>query len=71
MLFSCGRVILKQSEEWLVKACPTRSSREEPYQTTVIGKGGMGAKTLAALEKLGAVYFECHRRRGAVRCAQE
>jgi fumarate hydratase class I len=50
-----------------VKAAgPTTSSREEPYQATVIekygvraviGKGGMGAKTLAALEKSGAVYL--------------
>ena len=47
-------------------AGPTTSSREEPYQATiiekygvraVIGKGGMGKKTLAALEKSGAVYL--------------
>ncbi len=47
-------------------AGPTTSSREEPYQADVIrkfgvraiiGKGGMGAKTLAALKEVGAVYF--------------
>jgi fumarate hydratase class I len=67
VLYHCGPVMLKQGEEWLVKAAgPTTSSREEPYQATVIekygvraviGKGGMGAKTLAALEKSGAVYL--------------
>jgi fumarate hydratase, class I len=67
VLYHCGPVMLKEGEEWLVKAAgPTTSSREEPYQATVIerygvraviGKGGMGAKTLAALEKSGAVYL--------------
>jgi fumarate hydratase class I len=67
VLYHCGPVMLKQGEEWLVKAAgPTTSSREEPYQATVIekygvraviGKGGMGAKTLAALQKSGAVYL--------------
>lgn len=67
VLYHCGPVMLKQAGEWTVKAAgPTTSSREEPYQATVIerygvraviGKGGMGAKTLAALEKSGAVYL--------------
>ena len=67
VLYHCGPVMLKQGEEWMVKAAgPTTSSREEPYQATVIekygvraviGKGGMGAKTLAALQKSGAVYL--------------
>lgn len=67
VLYHCGPVMLKQGDEWVVKAAgPTTSSREEPYQATVIekygvraviGKGGMGAKTLAALEKSGAVYL--------------
>jgi len=57
----------KQGDGWVVKAAgPTTSSREEPYQATiiekygvraVIGKGGMGKKTLAQLEKSGAVYL--------------
>ncbi|HEX6895650.1 MAG TPA: FumA C-terminus/TtdB family hydratase beta subunit [Bryobacteraceae bacterium] len=67
VLYHCGPVMLKQGEEWKVKAAgPTTSSREEPYQATVIekygvraviGKGGMGAKTSAALKKSGAVYL--------------
>jgi len=79
VLYHCGPVMLKEGEEWKVKAAgPTTSSREEPYEATVIerygvraviGKGGMGAKTLAALKKCGAVYFERYWRRGAVLCA--
>ncbi len=47
-------------------AGPTTSSREEPYQAniikkfglrTVMGKGEIGAKTLAALKDHGAVYL--------------
>jgi fumarate hydratase class I len=66
-LYHCGPVMLKEGEEWKVKAAgPTTSSREEPYQAdvikrygvrAVIGKGGMGAKTLAALKECGAVYL--------------
>jgi len=67
VLYHCGPVMLKQGEEWSVKAAgPTTSSREEPYQAdiirrygvrAVVGKGGMGAKTLAALKDAGAVYL--------------
>jgi fumarate hydratase class I len=66
-LYHCGPVMLKEGERWLAKAAgPTTSIREEPYQAdvierygvrAVIGKGGMGAKTLAALKKHGAVYL--------------
>ena len=66
-IYHCGPVMLKESEKWVVKAAgPTTSIREEPYQgdvikkfgvRAVIGKGGMGAKTLAALKEVGAVYF--------------
>ena len=76
VLYHCGPVMLKQGDEWAVKAAgPTTSSREEPYQATiieqygvraVIGKGGMGAKTLAALEESRRGVSERHRRRGAV-----
>ena len=67
VLYHCGPVMLKQGGDWTVKAAgPTTSSREEPYQAdvirrygvrAVIGKGGMGPKTLAALKECGAVYL--------------
>src|SRR5271165_5300098 len=67
ILYHCGPVMLKQGETWTVKAAgPTTSIREEPYQAhvireygvrAVIGKGGMGKKTLAALKECGAVYL--------------
>jgi fumarate hydratase class I len=67
ILYHCGPVMLKEGGEWKVKAAgPTTSIREEPYQAdvigrygvrAVIGKGGMGAKTLAALQEYGAVYL--------------
>ncbi|MBK9166460.1 MAG: fumarate hydratase [Bryobacterales bacterium] len=67
VLYHCGPVMLKQGDAWTVKAAgPTTSIREEPYQAdiigkygvrAVIGKGGMGAKTLAALKEHGAVYL--------------
>ena len=67
VIYHCGPVMLKQGDEWVVKAAgPTTSSREEPYQAgtirnygvrAVIGKGGMGAKTLEALRDSGAVYL--------------
>lgn len=67
-LYHCGPVALQDAEgRWTMKAAgPTTSSREEPYQAevigkfgirAVIGKGGMGAKTLAALKECGAVYL--------------
>ena len=67
VLYHCGPVMLKPGAEWVVKAAgPTTSSREEPYQADIIrnygvravmGKGGMGKKTLAALKESGAVYL--------------
>ncbi len=67
VLYHCGPVMLKSGDQWTVKAAgPTTSSREEPYQAhvikeyglrAVIGKGGMGKKTLAALKESGAVYL--------------
>jgi fumarate hydratase, class I len=66
-LYHCGPVMLQENGRWVVKAAgPTTSSREEPYQAdvirrygvrAVIGKGGMGAKTLAAFKECGAVYL--------------
>jgi fumarate hydratase class I len=49
-----------------ISAGPTTSSREEPYEADVIaeygvrgiiGKGGMGARTMKGLMANGAVYF--------------
>ena len=68
VIYHCGPVMLKDDEgNWHVKAAgPTTSIREEPYQgdimkrfgiRAVIGKGGMGPKTLAALEEHGGVYL--------------
>lgn len=67
VLYHCGPVMLKDEEGWHVKAAgPTTSIREEPYQgdiikkfgiRAVIGKGGMGKRTLAALQEHGAVYL--------------
>src|SRR5271154_3671922 len=67
VLYHCGPVMMKQGEQWVVKAAgPTTSIREEPYQAdvikkygvrAVIGKGGMGAMTSAALKEFGAVYL--------------
>ena len=66
-LYHCGPVVVREGEGWKVTAAgPTTSIREEPYQAdviarygvrAVIGKGGMGAKTLAALKQSGAVYL--------------
>ena len=68
IIYHCGPVMLKdENGKWHVKAAgPTTSIREEPYQgeimkkfgiRAVIGKGGMGAKTLAALKEHGGVYL--------------
>jgi fumarate hydratase class I len=67
VLYHCGPVVAKDGDNWRVTAAgPTTSIREEPYQAdilqrygvrVVIGKGGMGAKTLAGLKESGAVYL--------------
>ena len=67
LLYHCGPVVLKQNGGWKMTAAgPTTSIREEPYEAdvikrfgvrAVIGKGGMGPKTLAALKEFGAVYL--------------
>ena len=67
VLYHCGPVVVKEGDGWRVTAAgPTTSIRKEPYQAeiikrygvrAVIGKGGMGAKTLAALKEHGAVYL--------------
>lgn len=68
VLYHCGPVIIKDAAgQWkCVAAGPTTSIREEPYQWQVIrdfklrgviGKGGMGDRTLAACKEHGCVYL--------------
>ncbi len=67
VIYHCGPVVARDGDGWRVTAAgPTTSIREEPYQGDIIrkygvrvvmGKGGMGAKTLAALKDAGAVYL--------------
>jgi fumarate hydratase class I len=71
ILYHCGPVMMKEgtspNTHWRTNAAgPTTSIREEPYEADVIkrfgiravmGKGGMGKKTLAGLKEFGAVYL--------------
>jgi fumarate hydratase subunit beta len=67
-IYHCGPVVsgLATKAYRFVAAGPTTSIREEPYQGAVmrhfgvrgvIGKGGMGEKTLAACQEVGGVYL--------------
>jgi fumarate hydratase subunit beta len=67
VIYHCGPVVAKDDGVWrFVAAGPTTSIREEVYQDlviehfnlkAVIGKGGMGPRTLAACGKFKAVYL--------------
>lgn len=68
IIYHCGPVVagLATKEYRFVAAGPTTSIREEPYQGEVmahfklqgvIGKGGMGPKTLAACHDVPGVYL--------------
>lgn len=68
ILYHCGPVVIKDEQDnWkCVAAGPTTSIREEPYQWQVIrdfglrgviGKGGMGDKTLQACKEHACVYL--------------
>jgi fumarate hydratase class I len=68
LVYHCGPVVKKLDDgTWTITAAgPTTSIREEPYQADIIGrygiravmgKGGMGPKTLAGLKQHGAVYL--------------
>lgn len=68
IIYHCGPVVVENKDgSYEVKAAgPTTSIREEPYEwevmrdhgiVGVIGKGGMGPKTLAACKEYGCVYF--------------
>ena len=80
-LYHCGPVIIREEgrgkrEEWrVVAAGPTTSVRENPYEPDfiaktgvriIIGKGGMDAKTLAAMKKHGCVYIQAVGGGGAI-----
>lgn len=66
-IYHCGPVVSKENGKWkFIAAGPTTSIREEPYQSQVIeyfglkaiiGKGGMGDKTLAACKENKTVYL--------------
>jgi len=67
VLYHCGPVVMKDNGSYRITAAgPTTSIREEPYQGDIIkrfgvravmGKGGMGARTLGAMKEAGAVYL--------------
>ena len=67
VIYHCGPVVVREGDGWRTTATgPTTSMREEPYQAdilrtygirAVIGKGGMGSRTLDALREVGAVYL--------------
>ncbi|HLE13225.1 MAG TPA: FumA C-terminus/TtdB family hydratase beta subunit [Anaerolineales bacterium] len=68
VIYHCGPVVagLDTQDYRFVAAGPTTSTREEPYQGDVmrhfkiqgvIGKGGMGPKTLAACQEVPGVYL--------------
>ena len=63
IIYHCGPIV---KDNKVLSAGPTTSIREEAYQAelvryykirAVIGKGGMGEKTLEALKDTGAVYL--------------
>ena len=66
-IYHCGPIVRNDEGTWsIVSSGPTTSIRDEIYQDkvieafkvrVVIGKGGMGPRTLAACQKFGAVYL--------------
>ncbi len=68
VLYHCGPVMKKEADGYqVVSAGPTTSMRVEMYEAEVIrqyglrgvmGKGGMGEKTLKALQEAGCVYLQ-------------
>jgi fumarate hydratase class I len=67
VLYHCGPVVAKENGGYRITAAgPTTSIREEPYQAdiikrygvrAIIGKGGMGRRTLEGMKESGAVYL--------------
>jgi len=66
VVYHVGPVVKREGDKWIiVSAGPTTSIRMEPIEydfikkykvRVVIGKGGMGDKTLQACKEFGAVY---------------
>jgi len=66
VIYHCGPVVTKVKGEWkVVAAGPTTSIRMEIFEdkfiekfhpAIIVGKGGMGERTLKALKEHGAVY---------------
>lgn len=66
VIYHCGPVVTKKNGEWkVIAAGPTTSIRMEIFEdefiakfhpAIIVGKGGMGEKTLKALKEHGAVY---------------
>ena len=67
-IYHCGPVAIPEKGAWrVVAAGPTTSAREDPYMPAIIerlgvrvivGKGGMGAETVAACRRCGCVYLQ-------------
>ncbi|AIF69572.1 hypothetical protein PAP_05860 [Palaeococcus pacificus DY20341] len=66
VIYHCGPIVRKTLQGYeVVSAGPTTSARMEKYSDDIlslgvkglIGKGGMGEKTLSTLQKHKAVYF--------------
>jgi len=67
LLYHCAPVVERQGGGWrMVAAGPVRSEQAEPWQAAVVaryglravvGRGGMGPATLAALQSHGAAYL--------------
>ena len=65
-VFHCGPLMEQENKSWrVVAAGPTTSSRMEPFEDEfiknfkirmIVGKGGMGKKTVDAMKKYAAVY---------------
>ena len=65
-VFHCGPIMTKQNDKWkTVAAGPTTSARMEIFEdmfikafrpAVIIGKGGMGNRTVEACKEFGCVY---------------
>ncbi|MBE0478100.1 fumarate hydratase C-terminal domain-containing protein [Candidatus Aerophobetes bacterium] len=67
VIFHAGPVVEKVDEKYILRVIgPTTSIRMEPYTRmlgdigvkAIIGKGGMGEDTLAALQRIGGIYLQ-------------